>query len=73
MKKKTRLAASIAVAAVLALSASPASGVADKDCEDFKNRKAAQKFFKKHGGPKSDPHRLDSDGDGKACETTDYS
>jgi hypothetical protein len=28
----------------------------------------AQKFYKKQGGPKRDPHRLDADHDGIACE-----
>lgn len=50
------------------LSASPAAHAADRDCSDFNNRRAAQKFFKKHH-PKQDPHRLDADGDGKACES----
>jgi hypothetical protein len=40
----------------------------DRDCKDFKTQKKAQRFFKKHGGPKKDPHRLDADNDGKACE-----
>lgn len=47
---------------------SPASA-ADKDCGDFKTQKAAQIFFLNHGGPKRDPHRLDYDGDGVACES----
>jgi hypothetical protein len=40
----------------------------DYDCKDFKTQKQAQKFFKKHGGPKRDPYRLDADHDGIACE-----
>lgn len=28
----------------------------------------AQSFYKQHGGPKKDPHRLDGDDDGIACE-----
>lgn len=43
--------------------------IADRDCGDFATQKAAQKFFLAHGGPQSDPHRLDSDGDGIACES----
>jgi len=39
----------------------------DKDCSDFKTQKQAQKFFKKHN-PKKDPHGLDADHDGIACE-----
>lgn len=40
----------------------------DRDCSDFKNRAEAQSFFKKHN-PREDPHGLDADGDGKACES----
>ncbi len=39
---------------------------ADKDCADFANQKKAQEFFDKQGP--GDPHRLDADGDGIACE-----
>ncbi len=61
-----RLVAVAATAVALALpSAAPA---ADKDCSDFNSWRAAQKFFKKHGGPRYDPHRLDADNDGVACE-----
>ncbi len=41
---------------------------ADKDCADFNSWRQAQNFYKKHGGPKKDPHRLDADRDGIACE-----
>jgi hypothetical protein len=40
----------------------------DRDCSDFKTQKQAQRFFKKHGGPRKDPDGLDGDHDGKACE-----
>lgn len=40
----------------------------DKNCKDFRTQKEAQAFFVKEGGPSSDPHRLDADRDGKACE-----
>jgi hypothetical protein len=56
------------VAAAFAVSAAPASA-GDKDCSDFPTQAAAQKFFKKHGGPRQDPHRLDADHDGIACES----
>jgi hypothetical protein len=42
---------------------------ADKDCSDFRSWRAAQKFYKRHGGPRYDPHRLDADHDGIACES----
>lgn len=63
--------AAIALAAAfgsIALGASPASA-ADKDCSDFASQKAAQIFFLKAGGPSSDPHGLDAEGDGIACES----
>lgn len=41
----------------------------DRDCGDFTARAEAQSFFEAAGGPERDPHRLDSDGDGIACET----
>lgn len=64
------LVAAIATSAVLALT--PTAGAfTDKDCKDFDSRKQAQKFFKKHD-PQDDPHNLDADNDGKACEDYDY-
>ena len=45
---------------------------ADRDCGDFKSRRQAQRFFKRNGGPQQDPHNLDADNDGKACESYDY-
>jgi Excalibur calcium-binding domain len=40
----------------------------DKDCSDFDTQKEAQRFFKRHN-PKKDPHGLDADEDGIACES----
>jgi hypothetical protein len=42
----------------------------DKDCGDFDTQKEAQRFFKRHH-PKKDPHGLDADEDGIACESND--
>lgn len=42
---------------------------ADKDCGDFATQAEAQAFFEGAGGPAQDPHKLDKDGDGLACET----
>ena len=39
---------------------------ADRDCRDFATRAEAQAFFNSQGP--DDPHRLDEDGDGRACE-----
>ena len=43
--------------------------VTDRDCSDFTTQAAAQRFFQRAGGPAQDPHRLDGDGDGRACES----
>ena len=48
-------------------SPAPASAVVDRDCGDFASQAAAQSFFLNAGG--GDPHRLDDDGDGVACES----
>jgi endonuclease YncB( thermonuclease family) len=45
----------------------PASAVVDRDCGDFASQAAAQHFFLDAGS--GDPHRLDVDGDGVACES----
>jgi endonuclease YncB( thermonuclease family) len=61
----------LATAAGLALApgatAAPASA-ADLDCADFSSQRAAQLYFLRHGGPGSDPDRLDADNDGIACD-----
>ena len=41
----------------------------DRDCGDFRSQSEAQRFFEQAGGPSQDPHRLDGDGDGVACES----
>lgn len=40
----------------------------DRDCSDFSSTGDAQRFYLRSGGPDSDPHGLDRDGDGYACE-----
>ena len=40
----------------------------DRDCSDFRTQAEAQAFYEAAGGPARDPHRLDVDGDGCACE-----
>ena len=47
----------------------PVFATEDKDCGDFKTWEEAQRFFEENGGPTKDPHGLDRDGDGLACET----
>ena len=39
----------------------------DRDCGDFSSQDVAQRFYEA-AGP-GDPHRLDGDGDGQACES----
>lgn len=39
------------------------------DCADFDTHAEAQKVFERDGGPSYDPHHLDRDADGIACET----
>ena len=41
----------------------------DRDCGDFETEAEAQAFYEAAGGPEKDPHRLDRDKDGKACES----
>ncbi len=43
------------------------SKVKDKDCSDFDTQEEAQRFFEAH--QPGDPHRLDGDEDGVACES----
>ena len=75
MARHVRLSAQAALVALLAslvvaVGGSPAHA-ADRDCGDFGSQRAAQIFFLEHGGPNRDPHGLDSDSDGIACETND--
>ena len=49
-------------------SASPSMPTDDRNCEDFQSALDAQRFFTGAGGPQNDPHDLDRDGDGYACE-----
>ena len=41
----------------------------DRNCSDFDTWSEAQAFYKAAGGPATDRHRLDGDGNGIACET----
>jgi endonuclease YncB( thermonuclease family) len=43
------------------------TSVKDRDCSDFSSHRAAQSFFERH--QPGDPHNLDGDGDGVACES----
>lgn len=59
----------VLLAATVAVLIPASAAAADRDCPDFSSQAAAQSFFLNHGGPQRDPHRLDEDGDGLACET----
>ncbi len=47
-------------------SAAPQSGLVDRNCSDFSSWSEAQRFYEQSG--RSDPHGLDRDRDGIACE-----
>lgn len=69
-----KLGIAIAIAAIaglgLGLVATGAGAQSsDRDCSDFPNQASAQSFFLASGGPSSDPHGLDADNDGVACES----
>ena len=59
----------IVIVGVSLLAATPAQAFIDKDCGDFATQADAQAFYLNSGGPAADPHRLDAEGDGLACET----
>lgn len=42
--------------------------IEDRDCGDFQTHVEAQQFYLEQGGPEYDPHRLDRDTNGEACE-----
>ena len=44
-------------------------GGPDRDCSDFETQREAQDFFEAAGGPERDPHLLDRNKDGAACES----
>jgi hypothetical protein len=44
-----------------------ALGQADRDCRDFDTQEEAQRFYERSGP--GDPHGLDRDNDGIACES----
>lgn len=56
------LAASLAVG-----SSTHADEEGDRNCSDFSTQREAQQFYEANGP--GDPHRLDRDKDGVACES----
>jgi Excalibur calcium-binding domain len=67
--RRSVVALSLVVTASAAGSALPVGVKAfkDRDCNDFKTQKQAQRFFKRN--QPGDPHNLDGDNDGRACES----
>lgn len=61
------LALALTLAGTASFTTSGADAAADMDCADFATQAAAQAFFV-NAGP-GDPHALDYDGDGIACES----
>jgi hypothetical protein len=53
---------------LFAVFAPPSARAADRDCPDFPDQRSAQDFFESRGGPIVDPHRLNDDDDGLACD-----
>jgi hypothetical protein len=67
MRVRTAAAAGVLFSAVLTFGvAGTASAATDLDCSDFATQAEAQAEFNRVPG---DPHRLDADSDGIACET----
>ena len=52
-----------------AAQAPPDDGFVDRNCSDFDTWQEAQNLFLAEGGPEEDPHRLDGNNDGIACES----
>ena len=48
--------------------AMPTNAIEDRDCADFATWLEAHNFYLLAGGPYADPHNLDQDGNGIACE-----
>ncbi len=64
MRRFSLFIALIFVATGLVTLASPAQAFVDKDCSDFATQAQAQGYLSP-----GDPHRLDADGDGLACDS----
>jgi endonuclease YncB( thermonuclease family) len=62
-------ALALVVGVLFASAGATTASVSDRDCSDFANQAAAQRFYVTDGGPRRDPHRLDADGDGTACDS----
>lgn len=67
------LLGSVLAVSVIAPAAAQQRGPSGADgtynCADFDTQEEAQAFYESQGGPAEDPHGLDGDSDGIACET----
>jgi endonuclease YncB( thermonuclease family) len=61
-----RITAILALALAVALTTAAPAAAQDRDCSDFGSQADAQNFYE-NAGP-GDPHRLDADDDGRACD-----
>lgn len=66
MRSRTLLVAGILALVVSVVFSGAVAAQADRDCADFASQADAQAFFGDSGA--ADPHRLDADNDGWACE-----
>lgn len=63
----TRFAVALGLVGALILSAAAPAIAQDRDCSDFDSQAEAQDFFENAGT--GDPHGLDADDDGRACDS----
>jgi endonuclease YncB( thermonuclease family) len=62
-----RITATLALVSGLMLVMAAPATAQDRDCSDFDTQAEAQDFYERAGS--GDPHMLDGDGDGSACES----
>ena len=71
MLKKTVLGSSLALLLVAGTSLDTQAAVNDKDCGDFSSHQEVMEFWYANGfNAENDPHDLDRDNDGLACEVS---
>jgi endonuclease YncB( thermonuclease family) len=62
-----RIAATLVLVLAITLAAAAPAAAQDRDCSSFDSQAEAQDVFE-NAGPR-DPHRLDADDDGRACDS----
>lgn len=65
--KRNMIRAAVVAAAMAAPSGPAWAQAGDRDCSDFRSWQEAQAFYE--ANRPGDPHRLDADNDGIACES----